>query len=590
MSLALRLFIWFGLLALVATGVIGFGARQAWRRAEEQRFEEQLASARVGVLRELEWEASGIRDLLQSKCEHDAYIDKTLIDLEGHALDAGRRLAISQLVPEEMKALHLDELVFFTGTGEILGSGHDPAATGKVDPNLALHLASRGPALTFRPPPETSTSSGVPQGLQGRPGVAKSRAALVIRCSRGLGSQTVGLVGARHLDSMLGRIGDAYGVKLAIAAPVPSPIDPDEATLIVEAPTPELAGLRVIAAISKKSLERNLAWVDELIVVASGLTIAGAILAAIWQARRLARPLEELAEQAGEVVRGEPHEVVARGGVRELEAFARAFNKAIEDLVQLRKRLATTERIAARREIARQVAHEIKNPLAPIRAAVETLRRLRARGDRAFDDYFDEATRTVLDEVFRITKIVSEFTEFARLPPPHPAPVKLDEIARSTVALYAAGGAEVTLETSTCPTIQADKDQLAQVLTNLIQNGLEAAEGGVSPPRVALRIDAVGPDRVAIHVADNGPGVSAEMLPRLFEPYATSKPNGTGLGLAIVQRIVQEHGGEISYEAGVPTTAMPQGAVFRVVLPVGGPTLLPGPATPPSEPRPEPRG
>jgi nitrogen fixation/metabolism regulation signal transduction histidine kinase len=379
-------------------------------------------------------------------------------------------------------------------------------------------------------------------------------------------------------------------VKLAIAAPVPSPIDPDEATLIVEAPTPELAGLRVIAAISKKSLERNLAWVDELIVVASGLTIAAAILAAIWQARRLARPLEELAEQAAEVVRGEPHEVVARGGVRELEAFARAFNKAIEDLVQLRKRLATTERIAARREIARQVAHEIKNPLAPIRAAVETLRRLRARGDRAFDDYFDEATRTVLDEVFRITKIVSEFTEFARLPAPHPAPVKLDEIARSAVSLYAAGGAAVTLETSTCPTIQADKDQLAQVLTNLIQNGLEAAEGGVGPPRVALRIDAVGPDRVAIRVADNGPGVSAEMLPRLFEPYATSKPNGTGLGLAIVQRIVQEHGGEISYEAGAQTGTMPQGAVFRVVLPVGGPALLPGPATPPSEPRPEPRG
>src|SRR5207302_4887117 len=119
---------------------------------------------------------------------------------------------------------------------------------------------------------------------------------------------------------------------------------------------------------------------------------------------------------------------------------------------------------------------------------------------------------------------------------------------------------------------------------NLVQNGLEAAEGGGNPPRVALRIDAVGPDRVAISVADNGPGVSPDMLPRLFEPYATSKPNGTGLGLAIVQRIVQEHGGEISYETAArtqgaagsaapgATAGAPRGAIFRVVLPVGGPT------------------
>src|SRR6185369_3233751 len=110
------------------------------------------------------------------------------------------------------------------------------------------------------------------------------------------------------------------------------------------------------------------------------------------------------------------------GGGRELEELAAAFNQTIADLVQLRKRLATTERIAARREIGRRVAHEIKNPLAPIRAAVETLRRLRARDDPAFDDYFDEATRTVLSEVFRITNIVTEFTRFARLPAPAPAP------------------------------------------------------------------------------------------------------------------------------------------------------------------------
>jgi len=214
----------------------------------------------------------------------------------------------------------------------------------------------------------------------------------------------------------LSRIGEAYGVRLSIDG-AGKPLRPDEAQRVVDVPSPELAGLRVVAAISKRELEENLASVDRWILLSSAITVAAAIVAAILMARSLAGPLEALARQAGEVVRGEPRPVEARGS-RELREFAHAFNKALEDLVQLRKRLATTERIAARREIGRRVAHEIKNPLAPIRAAVETLRRLRARNDPAFDEYFDEATRTVLSEVFRITKIVSEFTEFARLPAP----------------------------------------------------------------------------------------------------------------------------------------------------------------------------
>jgi len=554
MTLALRLLISFCLLALVATSVVGFGVREAWRRAEEQRFDDQLQAAKQGVWKELTWETSQIRDLLQSKCKHDAYIDQTVIELETHELDQMRRLAISELVVEEMKALHLDELLLFSATGEILGAGHDPGATGKSDRALTAEFATPKPKLEFRP--------AGPLG----------KAALVTRCSKRLGSQAVGMLGARYLDSMLGRIGEAYGVKLTIAGPSPILPKSDEATLLLDAPGPELAGLRVVASISRRQLEQNLAWVDERIAIASAITVAVAIVAAIWMARSIARPLEALARQAGEVVRGEPRPVKARGG-RELEAFARAFNKALDDLVQLRKRLALTERIAARREIARRVAHEIKNPLAPIRAAVETLRRLRARGDPAFDEYFDEATRTVLDEVFRITKIVSEFTEFARLPAPQPASLKLDEVARSTVALYAAGGAEVTMESSPCPTIQGDRDQLVQVLTNLIQNGLDAARAGSGKAGVHLRIEPHGSNRVAIVVADTGPGVSDEMLPRLFEPYATNKPNGTGLGLAIVQRIVHEHGGHITYEKGANG-----GAVFRVVLPVAGPTLAPAPA------------
>jgi two-component system nitrogen regulation sensor histidine kinase NtrY len=579
MTLALRLLISFGLLALTSTLVIGFGAREAWRRAEEERFAEQLAAASKGVWKELTWEASQIRDLLRAKCAHDAYIDETLVELEGHQFDSRRRLAISLLVPEEMKALHLDELLLFTAAGEVLGAGHDPGATGKVDPDLASTLAGPGSNLSLR-------TAG-----------PKVEAALVTRCSKAWGSQTLGLMGARRLKPILDRIGEAYGVRLSIAAgPAPLPANADEASIVVEAPTPEnagddmelrtmLSGLRVVAAISRKQLEHNLASVDQWIVLSSALTLAVAIAAAIWMARSVAKPIEGLARQVGEVLRGEPRPIDASGS-RELGEFARAFNKALEDLVHLRKTLATTERIAARREIARRVAHEIKNPLAPIRAAVETLRRLRARGDPAFDEYFDEATRTVLDEVFRISKIVSEFTEFARLPAPHPVAVKVEDVARSTVSLYATGGADVSLEVGLCPVIWADRDQLAQVLTNLIQNGLDAAQGNNGPAKVKVRVEPTGDEHVAIIVSDNGPGVSEEMLPKLFEPYATSKPHGTGLGLAIVQRIVHEHGGEITYEpgqgdgaaagdAGLRSGSGTVGAVFRVVLPIAGPTPLP---------------
>jgi nitrogen fixation/metabolism regulation signal transduction histidine kinase len=281
--------------------------------------------------------------------------------------------------------------------------------------------------------------------------------------------------------------------------------------------------------------------------------------------------------EAREVAGGEPKPVKPGGG-RELVEFAEAFNRAIADLVQLRRRLAVTERIAARREIARRVAHEIKNPLAPIRAAVETLRRLRARGDAAFDEYFDEATRTVLDEVLRISNIVSEFTRFARLPPPQPQPMDLAEVARSVVGLHAAGGTPVVLEGEQRVELVADRDQMVQVLTNLVQNALDAVRGAPGG-RVTVEL-ARADGRARLSVRDNGPGFAPEVRKRLFEPYLTTKAEGTGLGLAIVQRIVVEHGGDITAEHP------PEGGADLVVdLPVGGPALLPDPG-PPSSDRP----
>jgi two-component system, NtrC family, nitrogen regulation sensor histidine kinase NtrY len=259
----------------------------------------------------------------------------------------------------------------------------------------------------------------------------------------------------------------------------------------------------------------------------------------------------------------------------------------------MRKRLAASERIAARREVARQIAHEIKNPLAPIRAAVETLRRLRDRQDPAFDEYFDEASRTVLEEVHRISNIVTEFTNFSRLPAPAPEPIDLATVARGVVTLHnmspeqnKTDAARVVLSAEPIPLVLADKDQMVQVLTNLVQNGLDAAGAVRDDPRVVVTIGPLPNERVRVVVRDNGPGVAEEMLPRLFEPYATNKEKGTGLGLAICQRIVFEHGGEISYRA-----ATKGGAVFEIWLPIAGPPLLEKPPlTDTTQPKRETRG
>jgi nitrogen fixation/metabolism regulation signal transduction histidine kinase len=313
---------------------------------------------------------------------------------------------------------------------------------------------------------------------------------------------------------------------------------------------------------------------DSTLVAIGAVAVAGALLAAWLHSRGMARPIVEMSVQARAVVHGEP-QPVAPGGGKELEEFAASFNRAIADLVALRRRLAATERIAARREIARRVAHEIKNPLAPIRAAVETLRRLRARGDAAFDEYFDEATRTVLGEVARINNIVSEFTRFARLPPPRPAPMELVEVARAVVGLHASETTPVTLTGDDRVELVADRDQMTQVLTNLTQNALDAVCGRADGT-VTVDVRRRG-EHARLSVSDNGPGFSAEVTAHLFEPYLTTKAEGTGLGLAIVERIVVEHAGTIRLDHDAP------GARLVIELPLSGPTLLPESAAPSSE-------
>ncbi|MBV9946006.1 MAG: HAMP domain-containing protein [Myxococcales bacterium] len=549
MRLAPRLVIAFGVVTTLSVAGLGAIMRLDRRETETRRFEQEVRSACDRVVAEIRRQGESDRKLVGGACQSGELVDRALISLEAGTLDDWR-LALSRLVPEERQAFDLDELLLATTEGEVLGQDPMPALN---TPRAEIaKVVSGDPAHFFV---RTDPSP-----------------ALVSRCRKaGTGGRGVALVGTRKVAPLLDRLGNTIDAIVTVGAPGATKDDLAQWACALD----DAAGNRIPIVVSKPKTElvESLARVDQTVGYATLASAGVALVLAFLLARSLGRPIAELASEARKVASGEARPLEVRGP-REIAELAQAFDKMLEDLEATRRRLDATSRVAAWREVARRIAHEVKNPLAPIRAAVETLRRLRARHDPEFESYFDEATRTVLDEVHRLSNMVTEFTRFARLAAPHPQPVDVPELARQLVRLHEAGTParlEVVVERAP-PVVRADRDQLVQVLTNLLQNALDAVAAKGEAGHVELAISAEGDARVAVTVTDNGPGVAAEIAPRIFEPYATTKPQGTGLGLAIAQRIAIEHDGELSYVAG----GAGKGASFRLVLSVAGPPAVPG--------------
>lgn len=205
-----------------------------------------------------------------------------------------------------------------------------------------------------------------------------------------------------------------------------------------------------------------------------------------------------------------------------------------------------SNRLAAWAEMARMIAHEIKNPLTPIRLAVEHLREVWKRGSPNFDRVLEECVSRVLKQTEELRLAASEFSDYARLPSPEIRPTDVSRLLAETSAAYAGtAGVSWSLEIEPDLTAQADARLLSRVFSNLLLNAVEALAG----MRGAIRVSARRHDsRVFIAVEDTGPGVDPGNLPRLFDPYFSAKSGGTGLGLAIAKKIVEEHGGSISAE------------------------------------------
>jgi two-component system, NtrC family, nitrogen regulation sensor histidine kinase NtrY len=309
--------------------------------------------------------------------------------------------------------------------------------------------------------------------------------------------------------------------------------------------------------------------------------LAGVLLGVVlswWVAARVTRPVERLAAGAREVAAGHWDARVAISSRDEVGQLARAFNEMTRQLAEQRERLLQAERVAAWREVARRLAHELKNPLFPLQLTVENLQRARRETPEQFDEVFRESTETLRAELVKLNTIVGRFSEFAKMPAPEWQPVNVNEAVRNAVKLFepqfnAVGRPPITPELmfgENVGVIQADPDLLHRALQNLVLNSLDAMPvGGTLTIRTARH--GAG---VRIEVSDSGSGLTPEECERLFTAYYTSKQHGTGLGLAIVQSVVSDHGGTISVESqpGLGTT-------FRIELPArppasGGPSPI----------------
>jgi PAS domain S-box-containing protein len=233
--------------------------------------------------------------------------------------------------------------------------------------------------------------------------------------------------------------------------------------------------------------------------------------------------------------------------------------------------LNQAQRDAAWSEVARRLAHEVKNPLTPIRLAAERLRlKLLDRLDTADGAMLQRSTQTIISQVEALRTMVDAFGEYANEPDLSLSPLRLDQLVEDVVTLYRQGNPDLDIELALCPGpegLNADAGRVRQLLHNLIRNASEAGPPGEGASiLIATRLlDANGRASVELQVADRGPGFPEAVLAKPFEPYVTSKPNGSGLGLAICRKIVEEHDGRISIE-----NRPGGGARAMVVLPLGG--------------------
>jgi len=312
------------------------------------------------------------------------------------------------------------------------------------------------------------------------------------------------------------------------------------------------------------AVDRELARRNSLILALYLLILLIAIFIGMVLARRISSPIERLAEATRRLSAGDLDYRIPYRSRDEFGHLVESFNRMTEDLRESRETIVRAEKDAAWREMAKQIAHEIKNPLTPMRLSAQHILRAYEDGHEDFEEIFSRGLETIIRQTESLRRIASEFSAFARLPARNMTAVDPAALAREVAGLYAGTrDVEVREEIAATPTVTADREELKRVLVNLASNAVQAMEKAGGKLTIGTSSDGA---TVLIEVSDTGVGIPPEDMAKLFEPNFSTKTGGTGLGLAISKAVVTNSGGSIEVSSSVG-----EGTTITVRLPAGKP-------------------
>jgi signal transduction histidine kinase len=344
--------------------------------------------------------------------------------------------------------------------------------------------------------------------------------------------------------------------------------------LVGTTPLTDEAG-RIIGAISlpliygQDMVDRELARRNSLILALYLLILLVVVFIGMILARRISSPIERLAQATRRLSAGDLDYRIPRSGKDEFGYLVDSFNQMTEDLKDTRERIVNAEKDAAWREMAKQIAHEIKNPLTPMRLSAQHILRAFRDQNEGFDEILTRGIETIIRQTESLTRIAGEFSAFARLPIRELTKTDVAAVAREVAGLYS-GLSEITVieEIEDTAPVLADREELKRVLLNLAGNAVHAMESGggtltIRSGLVRTRFGGEVRELVEVSIRDTGVGIPPEHVEQLFKPNFSTKTGGTGLGLAISKAVIEGIGGHIVVESkpGV-------GSEFTVRLPV----------------------
>jgi two-component system, NtrC family, nitrogen regulation sensor histidine kinase NtrY len=558
-SFRIKVFLSITATVVVAVWLVAWIVSTLVSRSFERQDSQRTQTLILQFHREFERRGAEVGRRIDAVANSDS-IQQLVVNLSSPRFDTSRYFDLAQTLAREQS---LEFLEIVGPDGRIISSAEWPARFGYEENWLAQNVDWRGQGVFLK---RIELSEGSALGLITVRSVKAGDEALYVAGGQRLDRDF--LASLPTPDGMRVRLyanldgsppPESFGSKAAAALVQNVRNQPRELTLIDSARTLTAIPLvgrdkQLLAILLVENSRAELASLRSYIQVTAwavgGAGVLLGLLLSFWTASRVTRPLLQLTASVRQVAGGEWNTRAAIESRDEIGQLARDFNHMTEQLAEQRDRMIQAERVAAWRELARRLAHELKNPLFPLQITVENLQRARQTSSEQFEEVFLESTTTLLAELGNLKTIIGRFSDFAKMPAPQLEPIDINRIVRDVLQLFDAQmhtpgrppiEARLLVNAHLSP-VSADPEQIRRALHNLVLNALDAMPQGGT-----LSISTDNLDRgVSLEVSDTGEGLTAEECERLFTPYYTTKQHGTGLGLAIVQSVVSDHKGTIT--------------------------------------------